>query len=181
MACETKFGWLSGYSLVFAAFQPCGEGRGIEQQPLTERRPTGYYYGTPLTDLVAGDYVLVYVLEPVLYEGEPVSILTEDSVYYEGERVSYEGEWVINTDSTIGDPLTWVGDPVGEGEYSSAIDIWDILNQLIIGQNTVINVYPQPETGGTGGLSGAQLLAHLHKLEDENIGYFKRKRLEKYG
>ena len=142
-----KFGYLRGYNLVFAAFQPHSTGRGIEQQPLTEVRPTGYYQGEPLTDLESGDAVLVYVRESVLWEDVPTYILTEDFIYYEGEKVYYEGEFVFSFDDFISESVTWVGDPIGADEYrieaiESAID--DLTEQ----QGTVTNVYNEVTADG---------------------------------
>lgn len=121
---EVKFGYISGFSLVFAAFQPCGEGRGIEQQSLTERRPTGYYFGSPLTDLVIGDEVLAYILESLTWESDPLYILTQDYLYWEGDRLYWEGEWLFSTDDIISELLTWVGDPIGAGEYDESTSFY---------------------------------------------------------
>ena len=150
-----KFGYLPGYSLVFAAFQPNNTGRGIEQQPLLEVRPTGYYQGEPLTDLVSGDAVLVYISESVLWEDVPTYILTEDFIYYEGEKVYYEGEFVFSFDDLISELVTWVGDPIGADEYrietlESAID--DLAEQ----QGTVTNVYDETDNG-----NGVSVLTNL--------------------
>jgi len=135
-----KFGYLRGYSLVFAAFQPNGTGRGIEQQPLTEVRPTGYYQATPLTDLESGDAVLVYVRESVLWEDAPVYISTESFVYYEGEKVHWEGKWVVSYDDLISASVTWVGDPIGADEYR--IEAIESSIEDLVGQGgTVTNVY----------------------------------------
>jgi hypothetical protein len=119
---EIKFGYVSGYSLIFAAFQPSGAGRGIANQPLPEIRPTGFYIATPITDLEVGDVVLVYNLETLYWEDDPLYIETEDFLTYEGERLHWEGEWLMWPDDTISDVLTWVGDPLGAGEYESPID-----------------------------------------------------------
>lgn len=175
---EVKFAYQPGCNLVFSAFQPCGTGRGIEQQPLPEIRPTGYYVTTPITDLVAGDMVLVYELESVLWEDVPVYISTEDYIYYEDDKVHWEGEWLVSVDDSFSDIVTWCGDPIGSGEYSSAIDISDDLVSLIAGQTMVTNVYPVSTTGeGTSG--GA--VARARQLDEQDVGYFKRKRIEKYG
>jgi hypothetical protein len=157
MDFTVKFGYVSGYSFVFSAFQPSGAGRGIEQQPLPEIRPKGYYVATPITDLVVGDMILVYVLENVLWENDPVYILTEDYLYWEGDRIYWEGEWLISTDDIISDTVTWIDNPVGSAEYYSVIDFatdliiletkTDTANTnidlLIIGQQTVNNVYTE--------------------------------------
>lgn len=142
-----KFGYLGGYNLVFAAFQTNGTGRGIEQQPLTEVRPTGYYQGIPSTDLESGDAVLVYISESVLWEDVPTYILTEEYIYYEGDRVHWEGEWVFSFDDLISESITWVGDPIGAGEYRIET-LESSIDGLTTQQGTVTNVYNEVTANG---------------------------------
>lgn len=137
-----KFAYQSGYSLGFTAYHSDGTGRGIANQPLYEVRPTGYYSGLPITSLASGDVVLVYILETIYYENDVVFILTQNYVFYEGNRVYYEGEWVFDFDDLVDDIVTWVGSPIGSGEYMLDV-IGDNVDDLIAGQSTVNNIYDE--------------------------------------
>jgi hypothetical protein len=167
MSYEVKMGYISGFNLVFSAYQPDGNGRGIEQQPLPELR-TGYYGATPLTDLVAGDEVIACLLEFVYWENAQLYILTDDYVYYEDARVAYEEVWVTTSDIQINDPVTSVGAVVGANEYAVAADyftsIQDDINDIITDERTVNNIYD--ETGVTSKGQPRQLIV-------STVGYVK--------
>lgn len=132
---DIKFAFATGYKLVSAAFLPNGDGRSVENQPLYERVPTGYFKAEPATPLEDGDVVLVSELERVTYEGEPVYVLTEENVLYEEEQVYYEGVMVFDFDSVSSAPVNWTGNVVGVGEFTFAsgdvssivADVGDIL------------------------------------------------------
>lgn len=152
MLCWVKFGFLTGYDLVFAAYQPNGNGRGMANQPLYEVFPTGYYRAEPAIDFVDGDVVLVYDRETVTWEDEIVVYLTYDYVFYEGKQVYYEGDWVMDLDNTYNDVVRWTGDVVGSGEYAFGIgDISELVEDvdaLVAQQGTVTNVYNEVTADG---------------------------------
>lgn len=130
MAYEVKFGFAPGYNLVFAAFQPNGTGRGMANQPLYEVVPTGYYRAEPATVLEDSDVVLAYNLETVYWEDDIVLYLTYENVFYEGEQIYYEGDWVRDLDTTSNDIVTWTGDVVGSGEYKPEVNIIEVTADL---------------------------------------------------
>lgn len=146
-----KFGFLTGYNLVFAAFQPNGTGRGLENQPLYEIVPVGYYRAEPAIALEDGDVVLAYELETVLWDDEIVVYLTYDYVFYEGKQVYYEGDWVMDLDNTYNDVVHWTGDVVGSGEYifgtGDISELVDDVETLVAQQGTVVNVYDETGNG----------------------------------
>lgn len=156
---EIKFGFATGYNLVSAAFQPNRTGRGIENQPLYERIPTGFYSAEPATDLVVGDTVLAYELETVYYEDDPVVVLTEETVLYEGEQVYWEGAMVFDFDSVSNNRVNWMGNVVGSGEYESVTDISTTITNIYNSQTDVHNVYD--ERDGDGAVVGAGIESEI--------------------
>ncbi len=134
---EIKFAWVSGYRLVFTAFAPDDTARGIIHQLLPEIYNTGYYRATPLTDLVVGDYVLVYRQENIYWEDELVVYLTPEHVFYEGEIVTYEGEYVFDFDSQLNERVYWIGNPIGAGEYDAVIERQEDIDTIVENQSIV--------------------------------------------
>lgn len=145
-----KFGFQTGWNLVFTVFQAGGALRGLAYQPLPETTVPGYYSATPLTDLVVGDVVLVYQNEQVYWQSDPIYILTEDFVYYEGVKVTYEEGWVYDFDTLVNSIVTTIGVTVGSAEYSdimsSSADLSQILDdtaELVENQHKVTNVFSE--------------------------------------
>jgi len=149
MGYDCKFGFATGYQLVFAAFQPNRTGRGIENQSLYERVPTGFYTAEPATDLEDGDVVLVYDYETVYWEDDTVVVLSYEGVLYEGEQVYYEGEKVIDFDSTSNDVVNWTGKVVGQGEYTfGSGDVSSLvtnISNVLVAQQRVDTFYDETE------------------------------------
>lgn len=164
MANQIKFGYVSGMSLCFTVFDEDGNFRTIENIPLYETRDTGYYTGTSPVDLVTGDMILVYELEAVTHNGEPVVTSTLEPVTHNGELVYHNGEQVFIGDSSITELVTHTGDPVGCGEYVSQVDIIAYLISITAGQTTT--------TSGVDTSFLAVREALQRALENKDIGYY---------
>lgn len=154
MSFDVKFGFATGYNLVFAAFQPDRTGRGIENQPLYERVPTGFYTAEPATILEDGDVVLVYDNETVYWEDEAVVVLTEENVLYESEQVYHEGQMIFDLDSISTDRVNWTGKVVGQGEYTfgsgDVSSLVDDVETLLEWRGRVTNSYDERTDGDRG-------------------------------
>jgi len=151
MEYEAKFTWRSGRNLAFTAYQPSGAGRGIPDQPLTEIRPTGYYRATPLTDFVDGDVVQVHELYTVTWEDAIVTYLSEEApVYWEGERVFCDEDWVADLDTTVNESVTSKSEPVGSGEFTFASgdlsDLVDDVVDILVAQQMVVTNVDETES-----------------------------------
>lgn len=151
---DVKFGFATGYNLVFAAFQPSGIGRGMANQPLYEVFPAGYYRCEPATQFVEGDMVLVYDLETITWEDAIVVYLDYDYVFYEGKQVYWEGDWVRDLDNSYNDVVYWTGDVVGSGEFTfrsgEVSSLVDDVDTLLEWRGTVNNSYDERTVGAEG-------------------------------
>jgi hypothetical protein len=150
MAFDIKFGYATGYDLVFTVFEPNGAQRGTSHQPLYEIPPTGYYRAESAEQLQDGDVVLVYNNEILYWEEDPLTyLLTYGYMLYDGEQLYWEGEPLYDYDETVTENLTWVGDTVGSGEYTiGAGDYTTIYNntELMIDElQRVHSVYDETE------------------------------------
>lgn len=185
MANEIKFSYIAGQQLVFSCYSPDGTGRGIGNQPLDELAE-GYYAGSPLVDLVAGDEIIACVLDNVVSGVSRVGVLYYDSIVSDGVRVSSNGNWVITKDSQSSQPVVSTGEVVGGQEFTmdaedyagildTLTDLGTQIAQTVAQGGTVITV--TDESGG----SQAQAAELARQLEEQDVGYFRRKRLERYG
>lgn len=168
MDYEAKFTWQSGRRLAFTAYQPSGAGRGIPDQPLHEVRDVGYYRATPITAFVDGDVVQVHELYTVTWEGAVVTYLNEESpVYWEGKRVYYEGEWVVDKDTSVNAVVTSKSEPIGSGEFTFASGdlsgLVDDVEDILVAQQSVTNVYDETE-----GVPSGQSLMSTGALTQES-------------
>lgn len=156
MDYEVKTTFLSGYNLVFTAYQPSGIGRGIPDTPLEEVKATGYYRAKPTAELQEGDTVQVHRYERVHWENEDALILTEQHIVYEDEWVYYEDNWILDFDNTYNASVFWTGKPVGSGEFILPIggmdEISDDLDSITASSGTVNNVYNSRDDGSGSGV-----------------------------
>lgn len=158
MSYEVKFGWIANKNLCFAAYQPNGTGRGVEQQPLPEVRDVGYYRATPAESLVISDVVLVYQFENVTAGSDTVTSLGYADVVSNGIRVHAGGDLVSDFNTIQRQVVTSVNNPVGSGEYDDLVGTSDSIDDLTTGQTTVLNQYDERDGGGVGAGDGVESL-----------------------
>ena len=128
MANEITFGFATGKTLTYGAYQPDGTVRTAAATALTEVAGTGYYKATD-ADITAGDIVIVREGTTEVGWGEYRPEV--NTVLIEGDDVT---ETIIGT---AGDTLE---------DLSGQMDVIDAnLDQLIIDQNKVLNVVDETE------------------------------------
>ena len=156
MPYECKFGFQSGNFLAFTAFQPSGIGRGLAHQFMLEVVNHGYYRATPVISLVVGDMVLVYKQEKVLYESAGVLYLDYEYVFWEDEYIAHDGEYIRDLDTESNQKVFWTEEPVGVGEYESAVDISTSITNITNNQTDVYNTYNERDGDGVGVGAGVE-------------------------
>jgi hypothetical protein len=137
---------------VFTVFQPDGTGRGVAEQLLTELYNQGYYRAEAVTEPSDGDVALVYIRRDVTYDDGQVTFLDYETVTYESLPVYYEGEYLIDYDTTSAQNVLWTDRVVGSGEFEESVgDVATNVDTLMAHEGSVTNLYDERSGSGGGG------------------------------